>query len=365
VANELNDPDDQVDDLRSDDSRRLPISRKHPTVARILRRWRVLTGGRSTRDSDRVTVIACSGGADSVALAIVLSLVTPKPILAHIVHDIRCREDALGDRDAVKQLADSLDCVFVEAEVQVKSNAGNLERNARDARYAALATIAEQAGAQYIAAGHHADDQLETMLMHLVRGTGIRGLSAMAMKKRIGQVELLRPMLEITRSEIESLCRDAGLGWQEDETNIDENYLRNRIRHSVLPLLRELEPDIAQRAFSLSQSSQEVKQLLKVTTQRQIVSQAVRYDQQWSWDRSFMRNQLDACLAESFFLYTREVLESKGMDQITKRSIDSARAFMKSDETDPHSFRVGPIVVNIQANSVVYQPATDHAGHRS
>jgi tRNA(Ile)-lysidine synthetase-like protein len=127
-------------------------------------------------------------------------------------------------------------------------------RGARDARYAALARVAVATRAEAIALGHTASDQAETLLDHLLRGAGSRGLGAMAPRRALGVVPgagvrtdrlwLIRPLLEISRAEIEAYVRDEGLAVVRDPTNEDLRFRRSRIRHKVLPVLREERPDL-------------------------------------------------------------------------------------------------------------------------
>ena len=341
------------------------ISRNHPVAARILRRWREYTGGKAVRDLDRKTVVACSGGADSVALAAALALVNPKPIIAHVVHDIREDASSHADRDAVKQLAKLLDCPFIERAVVVKSQSGNLEHNARIARYAALVEVAQEVDAKIIATGHHADDQLETILMHMIRGAGVRGMGGMSSRRMIGSIAIVRPMLEVTRQEIEELCNLAGLGWQHDHTNDDTTYLRNQIRHSVVPMLREIEPQIASRASKLARSCQDASDCIASFVRDDVLVKATRDGDQWSWARGELRDEPRAVLAELVFVYVRDVLGGDGADSINRQTVEGLIRAIKSDDTEPLVHRVGPIVVHVQARTVVISVAGSSASQEA
>jgi tRNA(Ile)-lysidine synthase len=161
------------------------VSRRDRTVRTVSRAWRELTGGLTRgRDSQRRTLIACSGGADSSGLAIALASAVSKPrmqfVVAHVVHDMRAEDEALADRDATKGLAARLGLEFVESRVRLRGLSGNAEAVARRLRYAALKQLAEDHGCGFIATAHQADDQLETMLMKLIRGAGPRGLAGVA-----------------------------------------------------------------------------------------------------------------------------------------------------------------------------------------
>lgn len=118
-----------------------------------------------------------------------------------------------------------------------------LEETARQMRYAFLQQAAEQAGAGLIATAHNASDNAETVLLHLGRGSGLRGLAGMPPKRG----NLIRPLLTTSREEIETYLRFRGLPWREDVTNRDDAYARNRLRHQVLPVLEELFPGFLSR----------------------------------------------------------------------------------------------------------------------
>lgn len=118
-----------------------------------------------------------------------------------------------------------------------------LEETARQMRYAFLQTAAQEVGANLIATAHNASDNAETVLLHLGRGSGLRGLAGMPPKRG----NLIRPLLTTSREEIENYLRYRGLPWREDATNRDDAYARNRLRHQVLPVLEDLFPGFLSR----------------------------------------------------------------------------------------------------------------------
>ncbi|MEO0512834.1 MAG: tRNA lysidine(34) synthetase TilS [Planctomycetota bacterium] len=205
----------------------------------IVRSWRKLTGGHATRDAERRTLLACSGGADSTALVLALGCRHVGHVaVAHVVHDLRPREDTAADRDTVAELCERLGLTFVSTAVRVASLPGNTEDHARRARYDALAMLAREQGCRYVATAHHAEDQLESVLMALLRGSGPRGLAGMAARRPLsGGVELVRPMLECSRRDARDLCESVGVRWREDATNRDTSRLRARLRQTVVPEL--------------------------------------------------------------------------------------------------------------------------------
>ncbi len=333
------------------------IGRDHPVVASILRRWRELTGGRGVRDAQRRTLVACSGGADSLALAAALACVSPRPVLGHVLHDLRDPEPAGADRDAVAAVARALGCGFAERSVFVRSLPGNDERNARHARYRALRDMAIESGCPFIATGHHADDQLETLLMHLMRGAGVRGMRGVRASRRLEGATIVRPMLAVTRAEIEGLCDDAGLAWRHDHTNDDHGYLRNRIRHTLTPVMREIEPDIARRAAGLAQACGQVSDLLTALAHERLLATGEPSGDARAWERDRLGEQPDALLAELLRLYADRALGGRGADTLTRRAIAACVGAIKSDGTDPVVHRVGPMVVTVTAHRVRIEPA--------
>jgi tRNA(Ile)-lysidine synthase len=165
---------------------------------------------------------AVSGGADSVAL-MVLACATNLNVTAwHVDHGLR--ENSHTEAALVAQLATQLGAQFESRTVTVEQGA-NTEARAREARYAALP--------QGVMTGHTADDQAETILINLLRGSGTRGLAGM-------QPTAQRPLLHIRRSETQALCNALGIAVFHDPSNNDERFQRNRIRHEVLPLMESL-----------------------------------------------------------------------------------------------------------------------------
>ncbi len=183
-------------------------------------------------------VVGLSGGVDSVVLLDVLVRLRTRLRVTvtalHVDHQLspRHRDWARFCRALCRTF--EVPCRVIPVTL---ATGNSLERAARDARYAAF----RAARAQHVVLAHNKDDQAETVLMQLLRGAGVRGLSAMALARRdaadadSSSKTILRPLLEISRSEIESYARHRKLEWVEDESNIDRRYLRNWVRHDVLP----------------------------------------------------------------------------------------------------------------------------------
>ncbi|HMP77398.1 MAG TPA: tRNA lysidine(34) synthetase TilS [Kiritimatiellia bacterium] len=197
-------------------------------------------------------VVGVSGGADSVALLHALHHWQRRHPLAltvaHLHHGIRGRA-ADEDRDFVRQLAWKLGAPCVDDETDVPALARrtglSLEMAARTARHEFFRRVAREAGAQAVALAHTADDAAETLLLRLLRGAGTRGLGGIAPAAQLGDLRIVRPLLDVPRADIEAFLRAHGIRWREDATNRDTDILRNRVRHVLLPLLeKEFQPSI-------------------------------------------------------------------------------------------------------------------------
>ena len=218
----------------------------HPDTGLVSRIERTVRRQRLFRPGDTL-VVALSGGADS---AFLLDLLATLPdynlhlIAAHLNHTLRGTESD-DDEEFCRELASRYAIPFESRRVDVTRTASDLRLNLEDAgrraRIEFLDEVRSTYGAAAVALAHHADDQAETVLMRLLRGSGTTGLSGMAYRNRRGYV---RPLLEISRADIERYLLARGLSWREDASNSDTSYLRNRIRHRLLPLLEEYNPAI-------------------------------------------------------------------------------------------------------------------------
>jgi len=210
-------------------------------------------------------VVGVSGGPDSLCLLHILTQLRPEQNLilhvGHLHHGIR-GDEADADADFVAALAQSWGLPVTIERCNVPALATRqkqaIEEAARQARYAFLGRLAIRTGASAIAVGHNADDQTETVLMHWLRGAGLAGLRGMLPSTplaglRIYQpdehlfsatnIKIIRPLLEIPRRDIEAYCAEHGLQPRFDRSNLDTTYLRNRLRHELIPLLETYNPN--------------------------------------------------------------------------------------------------------------------------
>lgn len=170
--------------------------------------------------------------------------------MAYVAHDLRDADVIEREREAVRELATACDLPFLECAVSVRARRGNAEANARRARYRGLETLARAQDASFVATGHHAHDQLETVLMRLARGSSARGLAGIRPVRRIGDglVRVVRPMLAEDPAALRELCRWSGWAWREDSTNRDQSRVRAALRAEALPALLAAMPRIGEGA---------------------------------------------------------------------------------------------------------------------
>lgn len=195
-------------------------------------------------------VVAVSGGPDSVALLQLLynlrNALEVSLVVAHLDHNLRGEESA-SDALYVAELSQSLGLPFAVGGRDVKKyrqeHKLTLEEAAREVRYQYLADVTAESGANLVAIGHTKNDNVETILMHLIRGTGTMGLKGLAPAscRECGEhrVKIIRPLLDISRDEIEAYCRNRGLDTRADSTNLSLSPFRNRVRLELLPLMRD------------------------------------------------------------------------------------------------------------------------------
>ncbi|HEY3120323.1 MAG TPA: tRNA lysidine(34) synthetase TilS [Vicinamibacteria bacterium] len=191
-----------------------------------------------TPGAGETIVVALSGGADSVALLdALLSLGTRvrRVVAAHLDHGLRAgsADDAAFCRELCERLGVPLRVGSADVRARVRRDRGGVEEAGRLERYAFLRAVKTQEGASAIAVAHTRDDQAETLLLRLLRGSGSRGLACM--RERTG--DLVRPLLAVSRKQVLAHLRERGLSWREDPTNQDLGLLRNRVRHELIPYL--------------------------------------------------------------------------------------------------------------------------------
>ncbi len=303
-------------------------------------------------DTERRTLIACSGGADSCALALCLAS-APGAALAHVVHDFRDPRTAMADHDAVRHLAAELKIPFLSATVSCRTQPGNLESVGRRLRYAALVDLARSQNCAYVATAHHADDQLETILMRLARGAGPAGLTGIAPRRRMAPgVHLIRPMLALSRDACRKLCLDAGWTWQEDATNADTSRVRAALRANVIPALKAIRPDIAPRASETAALQRSTSALL-VDMAAGLWHMGSLSPQGASWPRALIRAEHSIVVGELLRLAHRRLAGSTRIDQLSANSLRPILRAVRENQGQNRSWTIGNLHVQLTRESLV------------
>jgi tRNA(Ile)-lysidine synthase len=202
---------------------------------------------------DANVLLAVSGGADSVALLRACAANKARTggrgqlVVGHFHHGLR---GTAADEDLrwVEHLTAQLGIPFLTGQAEegkLQSRQDGFEAAARQARYQFLTQAADQLGARYVATGHTADDQVETVLHHILRGSGLAGLAGMPRQRPLSpSVSLVRPMLEISRTDVLTYLSDLRQEYRMDATNEDQKFTRNRLRHDLLPAMRSVRPEV-------------------------------------------------------------------------------------------------------------------------
>jgi tRNA(Ile)-lysidine synthase len=224
-------------------------------------------------------IVAASGGADSTALLVALHALAGsgrypcEPIACHIDHGLRPEAARRAEQRLLAESCAALGVPLIVRPVRVerRQGRGSLEAAARAARYAALGTVAAEEGASAVLTAHTAGDQVETVLLRLLRGTGVTGLASIAPRSRpwgaAGPL-LVRPLLDVWPEATRYYCRARGVAWSEDETNASPRFARNRVRHELLPLLTALHPGADRALLRLAGQAAELRTWIDAEVER-------------------------------------------------------------------------------------------------
>ena len=246
-------------------------------VLETIERYDLLPRGRATRRRCETVLVAVSGGPDSVALLHVLhrfasaKQLAVAPVVAHLHHGLR---EGTADEDQVfvENLAEKLGlpCEIGRADVRGEAERGGIgvEEAGREARRRFLADVARKRSAKKVALAHHGGDRVETVLFHILRGTGIEGLATLGARAPLAPdegIEIIRPMMhpDLDRGRVEAYLQRVGQDWREDETNDDAAYTRNRLRNEILPLLgRTINPAVEAAIMRLADQAEAASDVL-------------------------------------------------------------------------------------------------------
>lgn len=207
-------------------------------------------------------LLAVSGGLDSVVMSHLFKVAGFEFGIAHCNFKLR-GDESDGDEKFVKELAKNYKVkLFVkdfETEKYALEKGISIQVAARDLRYSFFESVCAEHDFNYVATAHHADDFTETVLMNLVRGSGLAALHGIKAKNK----NIIRPLLFASRDEIEAYAKENRLTWREDSSNLKDDYTRNKIRHHVIPLLKEINPSLAETILSNASHVEEAERVLQ------------------------------------------------------------------------------------------------------
>lgn len=219
---------------------------------------------------DGLHLVALSGGADSVALLLILRRLGYRIEAAHCNFHLR-GEESDRDEDFVKSLCKKLEIplhvIHFDTEEYASIHQVSIEMAARDLRYGYFRQLCQDLGAASVCVAHHRDDAVETLLMNLLRGSGIHGLTGIRPKNGL----IVRPLLCVSREEIEDYLHSIGQDYVTDSTNLVDDVVRNKIRLRVLPLLKEINPKAAENIFKTSRYLFEAERIINQSIDNQKV----------------------------------------------------------------------------------------------
>jgi tRNA(Ile)-lysidine synthase len=327
-----------------------------------------LVGLRLARSS-RPIVVAVSGGADSLCLLDTLVATLPRAerrlIVGHVDHQLRRASNE--DADHVRAVASGygLRCEVVTVDVPALAEAEGrgIEEAARLARYRALRDVNVGLGASVVATGHTRDDSIETVLLHLLRGSGSRGLSGIRADELLypevlGEattpsepkvLRLVRPLLKVRRADTVAYCEARGIRWLTDETNADPAFLRNRVRGHLLPVLRTYNPAIDDAVNRLSRVVRDEEDFLDDVAGKRFRRLARQEGGRVNVDLARWR-RLRAPIQRRL---VRMVAASAGVAEISFEAVERALA-VGSDDGPPKSELGGGLFVERGADALVF-----------
>ncbi|MDB4292278.1 tRNA lysidine(34) synthetase TilS [Maribacter sp.] len=212
-------------------------------------------------------LLACSGGVDSMVLTALCKTLKLDFAIAHCNFQLR-EEASVADAEFVKKIAEKYKIKYYvidfDTDSYVIKNKVSVQVAARELRYAWFAEIMQQNGIEIMVTAHHADDNLETFLINLSRGTGIEGLNGIPAKND----PIYRPLLPFSRAQIEAYAATEQIDWREDASNKETKYLRNKIRHDIVPLLKTLHPTFLENFNKTQEHLAGTSDFLKATIEK-------------------------------------------------------------------------------------------------
>lgn len=309
--------------------------------------WKRLVG-------DDEVLLMVSGGVDSMALMETARLAGIHFSVMHVTHDMRPEAETDADSFIVSSYCDKYNIPFVQrySNSQTKS-----ETDYRNQRIQHIVSHRRRNHFKYVATGHHADDQIETVLMRILRGCGIEGLSGIKMVSQFPSKNVnltyVRPFLNIPKAKLVELCRARGVAFHEDYTNQDNTILRNSIRNTVVPQLREINPMAHVAISRLACTAEEASEYVNRNVDRYIQDRClVNSKDDLEFDRSSLIGEGDYFLHHFFKkLYTIK-MGSVGLDKLNRNRMIEFIKVVKSDSSNNKTVELNGCKFYITKNTV-------------
>ena len=249
------------------------------------------------------TMIAVSGGPDSVALLRLIATSAdaksrPNLIVAHINHNTRAGQSG-ADAEFVQQLAKQLQLEFCldtlpEQSVEESASQRTSEESLRNARYGRLVEMAGRLGCRYLITGHHLDDQIETVLFRILRGTGIAGLQGIPERRVVNDaLTIVRPLLSVRSEQLKAYLHSIGQEFRTDPTNAESSFTRNFLRNEILPSLEQRFGDVVGAVSRLSEHAKQTETFLEVLVEPLLAAITLQNDNEVHLDRRQLVDQSD------------------------------------------------------------------------
>lgn len=316
-------------------------------------------------------LVGVSGGPDSIALLHGLHQLQKigqwSLFVIHVNHGLRGEEsdqDALFVRDFCQQR--KIPCYIRKVDVAaiVAQQGGNKQAIARQKRYEQFRLLAEELHIHKIMLAHHADDQAETILLHLLRGTGVSGLAGMRLKRRWKEKWLIRPLLGVTREEIEQYCREQQLNPRHDSSNDMPIYTRNRVRHELLPQLETFNPNIRISLCQLAEIVQDEEEVWEEQVESALKDCLLSETPERFTISTDRFRRLSVALQRRLVKLILNYLVKNGTSEITSETVEQVRRVMHhphpSVQIDlPHGLR---LYRQYEQGIFTYQKASLSAG---
>jgi tRNA(Ile)-lysidine synthase len=301
-------------------------------------------------------VVAVSGGLDSMALLEILQRLGQWKL--HVAHFNHCLRGAESDADEsfVRNAAQKLGLQFFTERGDIKAHAAeqgsSIEMAARELRYRFLHALADRVTAERIVLAHHADDQVETFWLRLLRGDVGPGLAGMRWKRPAtanGHIQIVRPLLDVQKAELIEFARQNGIEFRDDSSNASIGFQRNRLRLEIIPQLEKFQPSLGQISWKAAEILSAEKQFLEASARAWLAQDAENFS---SLHKALQREIVRVQLLDLGVKPTHELIETLRSSEITPASVSASQAILRDPDgrlrfKENHSLAFGDIEMSV------------------